>query len=348
MPAPRTHSRTFPVARGLTLFFGVLCVINVIQLLGPRGFDSSLWWIDLRFLPPPLRAAWLSAAAATLLAWVMRPRRAKLFALTILSLLASIACRDVIRYYLLLARGSITSTIPIPVSAFVALALGWILFSVVRYSSDVPTPAQSDLPTAGPPGRIGRRWTQTALIMLTICICALTAPLLQMLAFGNTDYRRRADAIIVPGARTHADGRPSQALADRVQTACRLYHEGYAPTLIFSGGPGDGAVSEVQAMRTLALQNNVPDSAIVLDEQGLNTAATAQNAIALLRARGLHRALLVTHFYHTARAKIAFQRDGFDISTVPAHCDRTLTKLPIFMAREAAALWVYYLGPLVK
>jgi vancomycin permeability regulator SanA len=44
----------------------------------------------------------------------------------------------------------------------------------------------------------------------------------------------------------------------------KLYQQGLAPLLIFFGGPGDGAISEPQAMRKLAISMGVPDAAILL------------------------------------------------------------------------------------
>src|SRR6185503_7842801 len=99
---------------------------------------------------------------------------------------------------------------------------------------------------------------------------------------GKTEYRRHADAIIVFGARAYADGRPSDALADRVRTACQLYHEGWAKKLILSGGPGDGAIHETESMRRLAIQLGIPADAVLLDPQGLNTRATLANSKAIL------------------------------------------------------------------
>src|SRR5690606_37149253 len=62
----------------------------------------------------------------------------------------------------------------------------------------------------------------------------------QMVTFGATGYARRADAVVVLGARVYADGTPSLAVADRVRTACELVRAGHAPIIIVSGGPGDG------------------------------------------------------------------------------------------------------------
>src|SRR5437868_14663387 len=82
-------------------------------------------------------------------------------------------------------------------------------------------------------------------------------PLLQTVCFGKTDYRREADVAVVFGARAYADGRPSDALADRVRTACELYQRGIVKKLLLSGGPGDGLVSETEAMRRMALSLRV-------------------------------------------------------------------------------------------
>jgi len=45
-------------------------------------------------------------------------------------------------------------------------------------------------------------------------------PLALMLFFGNTDYRRPADAVVVFGARVYASGKLSDALEDRIRTGC--------------------------------------------------------------------------------------------------------------------------------
>jgi hypothetical protein len=43
---------------------------------------------------------------------------------------------------------------------------------------------------------------------------------------------------------------------------------------------------------------------------------------------------------------MAYQRNGWEVYTVPAKESYTLRQMPLFMAREVAALWVYYLRPL--
>jgi uncharacterized SAM-binding protein YcdF (DUF218 family) len=164
-----------------------------------------------------------------------------------------------------------------------------------------------------------------------------------MLFFGLANYARAADAAVVLGARTYADGKPSQALADRVATACDLYDRGLVRKLIFSGGPGYGPVSETQAMTAMALAAGVKPDDILTDDAGVNTEMTARHATAMLHDLGTHTVLVVSHWYHLPRVKLAFQRQGLDVCTVPATEPIPLSNLPIYVAREIPAFWVYYL-----
>jgi len=168
-----------------------------------------------------------------------------------------------------------------------------------------------------------------------------------MLFFGTTDYRRKADVAVVLGARTYADGTASQALHDRVRTAVELYQQGLVTQLIFSGGPGDGSISEPQAMRQIAIDRGIPENAISLDERGLNTQATVKNTVGAFQEMNVHRVLVVSHAYHLPRVKLAYQRAGWDVRTVPARQSRRLRSEGFYVGREVVAIWAYYLRPVI-
>jgi len=53
--------------------------------------------------------------------------------------------------------------------------------------------------------------------------------------------------------------------------------------------------------------------------------------------------LAVSHFYHLPRIKLAYQRGGVDVCTVPARQKYFLSQIPYSMVREVAAFWTYYL-----
>jgi DUF218 domain len=128
-------------------------------------------------------------------------------------------------FWRLLQRGTVQSSFPVPFSAFVLLALVVVLRSLGVQSAARPF-----------------------VIAAAVTTCVIAFPLAQLLCFGLTDYRRPADVAIVLGARAYASGEPSLPLAQRVRTGSELYREKLVPFLVFSGGPGDGAIDEPQAM----------------------------------------------------------------------------------------------------
>jgi uncharacterized SAM-binding protein YcdF (DUF218 family) len=301
----------------LAAFLGLLCLLNVfVEAVG--GFNANIWWIDLRPLPSIAAFAMQLLAAGALLAVAIGRR--PFVVRGIIALLQLIAVINVIGFYVLLAQGRMHGW-PVPFSLLVAIALGVILHS-----------------TFYPPTRF-IAWRS----LLTTGVCVIAFPLAQMFLFGKTDYTRHADAIVVLGARAYADGRPSDALADRVRTAAQLYNAGYAPRLIMSGGPGDGVLNEPEVMRDYAVKLGVPADAIHLDPQGLNTAATVTNTLPILRELDCRRVLVVSHFYHLPRIKLSYQQAGVEVYTVPARERYTLTRMPFLIAREVPALWLYYI-----
>ncbi|MDF1809299.1 MAG: YdcF family protein [Phycisphaerales bacterium] len=166
-----------------------------------------------------------------------------------------------------------------------------------------------------------------------------------MSTIGNTHAHEHADVAVILGARVFEDGSPSDALLDRVIAGCELYEGGLCDYLLFSGGPGDGVMSEPQVMRRIAIERGIPEHVIVLDELGINTATTAQNTARLYYEHHWNTVIGVTHFYHTPRLNLALSREGVSATT---HAARrrglVLKKLPIFMIRESAAWWAYTLG----
>jgi vancomycin permeability regulator SanA len=271
---------------------------------------SGTCFVGFAFRPP--RSAWRKALTLSCAA-----------ALAIVTFINGIDC------CLLLARGAITTMIPVPLSFVITFALVTILARILSSRTSPASPSRGLFP---------------ALAVAMVCVVAF--PLAQMLCFGKTDYRRPADVAIVFGARVYADGRPSDALADRVRTACQLYRDGFVKKLIFSGGPGDGPVRETESMKRMALRLGVRAEDIVEDSAGLNTRATVRNTEMIFKELHASRVLAVSHFYHLPRIKMAYHREGCEVFTVPAKETYLLRQLPYNMAREVAALWAYYLRPL--
>jgi vancomycin permeability regulator SanA len=196
-------------------------------------------------------------------------------------------------------------------------------------------------------GRIWRTGTGERRASIAVVLACATAmaclwPLLQIATLGRSDYRRPAEVAVVLGARVYADGRLSDAVADRVRAAVELYREGLVAGLIMSGGPGDGAIHETEAMRDAAIQAGVPAEAIRLDRDGLNTRATAANTVRMAGGGGV-RFLVVSEFYHLPRIRLAYAVEGLEVCTVPARPRHLSRWFPLgSLMREVPAYWLYY------
>jgi vancomycin permeability regulator SanA len=171
----------------------------------------------------------------------------------------------------------------------------------------------------------------------------LVFPLAQVLFFGRSDYRRPADAVVVFGAQVHEDGRPSTSLKDRMATAVELHEQGLAPYMVVSGAVGDSGYDEAEVMRDMAVAAGVPAERIVVDSGGVNTDATVADTVPIFDARGWTRVLAVSQFYHLPRVKLAYQRAGREVLTVPAGTSSPIPQTPTLVAREIPAFWLYYL-----
>jgi vancomycin permeability regulator SanA len=311
--------------RALGAWIGALALLNVVAGLRHPGYDANLWWIDLRFLPLPLRHAAMGLVGGLLLAHALRPAtgRRRLVSLAAVGATAAVALVNVVTYYRAWSAGSIHGTAPVPLSLLVLATLGLVLASLAR-----PRPAPRS-------SRVLLHAAVSALVVLTV-------PLAQIAFFGTTDYRRPADAIVVFGAAVRPDGAPSIVLAERVARATELYREGLADTVVMSGGIEPNGFDETVVMRDLAVAQGVPSAAIVLDRQGVSTAASVDRTAEILGRRGLSTVLAVSQPYHLPRIKLAYARRGLDVWTVPAE----ITFVPgtgAIVGREIPAFWLYYL-----
>ncbi|MFL5320257.1 MAG: YdcF family protein [Myxococcaceae bacterium] len=160
--------------------------------------------------------------------------------------------------------------------------------------------------------------------------------------FGQVERARKADAIVVLGARVMRSGVPSGALRARVEKAVQLYDQGYAPKIIFSGGVGHHGPSEAEVGRTLAMSLGVPESACVLEANSHSTEENARFSLALTKPS--ESLLVVSDPYHLLRARQIFRSMGRDVSVSPAlMSERNFGALDLayWTCREAFALLLH-------
>lgn len=318
--------------RGLALFLAAFTLLGVVGELRGAVTDIGLWFVDLTDLARPLRLALFGALGGALLAWVVAgtpgPFRRRTTA-AICLLFALLAGRDVVRFGEAVGSGLVHPATPVPLSLFVALGLVVLAVRVWR-DRGVDAP--------------GRWRVRIAVAAVAIAVGAVF-PVLQIGFFGTTDYRRPADAAIVFGARVYASGAPSPLLADRISTAVDLVRTGLVPVLVMSGGDGADGHNEALAMRDRASAAGVDPASILVDPTGVTTEATVEHALALLGGprAGPLRLIAVSQAYHLPRIQLTFSGAGIDVLTVPAVDPIPISEMPLLIAREIPAFWLYYL-----
>ncbi|UYC12590.1 YdcF family protein [Xanthomonas sp. CFBP 8445] len=150
--------------------------------------------------------------------------------------------------------------------------------------------------------RGGFRWLRWLLRLAALLGLWLLGVAIYIVWVGDRDQAAPADAIIVLGAAAY-DAKPSPVFEERIRHGLDLYQRGYAPTLIFTGGFGNGArFAESQVARRYALRHDVPADAILIETVSRTTRQNLIEARRLMREHGLHRAIVVSDPLHMARA----------------------------------------------
>jgi uncharacterized SAM-binding protein YcdF (DUF218 family) len=95
---------------------------------------------------------------------------------------------------------------------------------------------------------------------------------------------------------------------ERPTRAAELYRSNAAPRILVSG------FGDAEGNRLLLMHRGVPSSAIILENKSKNTRENAQFSVALLRAAGARRVIVVTTWYHSRRAIKCFQHYAPEIT----------------------------------
>lgn len=159
-----------------------------------------------------------------------------------------------------------------------------------------------------------------------------------------------ANAIVVIGGRSHPaadggvalvlgaglrpDGSPSLMLADRLETAARLYREGKVGKILASGDHGTEAYDEASAMRAGLVELGVPDELVFTDHAGFDTWSSVVRA---KRVFGATRVTIVSQRFHLARAVWLARRAGLKANGVAADLHPYGSKGSEASAREVLA-----------
>jgi uncharacterized SAM-binding protein YcdF (DUF218 family) len=185
------------------------------------------------------------------------------------------------------------------------------------------------------------RRVRQLLVSSLLLLVALSSPLIAFPLIGSLEswYHPpqltsidRFDAIVVLGGGVDEKGslrpttEPSSYSRNRTTCGVDLYQQGYAPTLVLTGGDarifGTGPQEAVE-MKRWAIRLGVPESATKIDAEARNT---YENATGTKRLLGPASILLVSSASHLPRAVPVFTKQGFRVT--PAPCDYISQNLP--------------------
>lgn len=158
--------------------------------------------------------------------------------------------------------------------------------------------------------------------LLAVAACIWVAAAAAIVISGMRMPGEPADVAVIFGNALDDTGAPKPVLAARLDVGVRCYRSGQCPALLVSGAIDGPGLNEATAMRDYLVARGVPADRIAVDDQGDNTLATAQHTLTYLQAHKLSRVLIVSQYYHLARARLAFERVGIaraDISAAYTH-----------------------------
>jgi len=153
------------------------------------------------------------------------------------------------------------------------------------------------------------------------------------LIFSELDKTPNLSVALVSGAGVKANGKLSDALADRVLTGVELYKAGKVKKLLMSGDNSTKNYDEVTAMKNFAMEKGVPEGDIVLDYAGFDTYASCYRAREIF---DLHSAIiLVSQEFHLPRA--LYICNSLGVQSVGFAADKRVYATNLWGLREFAA-----------
>jgi uncharacterized SAM-binding protein YcdF (DUF218 family) len=181
-----------------------------------------------------------------------------------------------------------------------------------------------------------RRLRRALGLLLLAAATVYTVALITVLVVSQQDQRRPVDAIVVLGAAQY-NGRPSPVLRARLEHALQLYHQGFAPRIIVTGGVGRGdTTSEALVGRKYLLAQGVQPRAVVVQPQGRSTQASMTAVADWLEEEHLRRVILVSDPFHMFRLRLEARRTDLEAYTSPTESS-PISDNPVLELRYLAA-----------
>lgn len=133
--------------------------------------------------------------------------------------------------------------------------------------------------------------------------------------FQKSEDIPKTQAVLILGASVFADGRLSDMLKDRADTAMELYRAGKADKILASGDHGVLKYDETNAMKKYLLSEGIPPEDVFLDYAGFDTYDSVYRAKEIFGAKSL---IISTQDFHLPRAIYIAKNLGINVYGISA------------------------------
>jgi len=137
----------------------------------------------------------------------------------------------------------------------------------------------------------------------------------------GSDDAGEVDTVIVLGCGIWPDGRPTLALAMRLDKTVEYYRENPHIDIIVSGGQGSNEpYPEAVAMRDYLLRKGIPGDKILVEDKSTSTRENFEFSRRLMNVPDgeTRKIIFVTNDFHIFRSRILAKRFGFDAYAIAA------------------------------
>jgi uncharacterized SAM-binding protein YcdF (DUF218 family) len=160
-------------------------------------------------------------------------------------------------------------------------------------------------------------------------------------AIGSGDEKPRVAVVL--GAQVLRGGRPSRTLEARTRHAGEMYARGEVGLLIPTGGVGEHAPAEADAMSRILRGMGVPESVILQERTAKSTWESAMKVAEISRRKGIGEVLVVSDPLHCIRVVSAFERAGLSAVAEPVYGSpmwhKKWSRRGQFVRESGALLW---------
>ena len=132
------------------------------------------------------------------------------------------------------------------------------------------------------------------------------------------------DVIVMLGRGATADtpnlgerGNLCASPASRLLAAAELYNRLHVPVLVSGGQVYEDSGPEAVIARRELLRLGVPEEAVLLEPDSLNTRQNAVFSGRIMREHGFSRPVLVTSAFHMERSVLNFEKEGVQVTAYP-------------------------------